>query len=218
MDGHGGFLLLISEPQVYQRFAPCGELRMSRSAQPSRPEFRVCNFNLRYSFPQTRNQRARLPEKMDEKREMLRHALATLAYRTARAIENAPLDFGGFEGAGRKPVQILAHMGDLLVWSLSMALGSPALHDTQPLDWHQEEQRFFRALASFDALLASNSTLHAPVERLLQGPVVDALTHTGQLAMLRRLAGAPTRGENFYVAAISVGQVGSLQPAPVKPF
>jgi hypothetical protein len=155
---------------------------------------------------------------MDEKRELLRHALATLAYRTARAIENAPLNFGSFEGAGRKPVQILAHMGDLMVWSLSMAMGSPSWNKTEPLEWHQEEERFFRALASLDAFLASASTLHAPVERLLQGPVADALTHTGQLAMLRRLAGAPTQGENFYVAAIAVGQVSSVQAAPVKPF
>jgi len=173
---------------------------------------------MRYSFHQMRSQRTGFRLIMDEKRELLRHTLATLAYRTARAIENAPLNFGNFENAGRRPVQILAHMGDLLVWSLSMALGSPTWNDTQPLEWHQEEQRFFRALASFDAFLASKSTLHAPIERLLQGPIADALTHTGQLAMLRRLAGAPTHGENFYLAAITVGQVGSVQPAPVKPF
>jgi hypothetical protein len=155
---------------------------------------------------------------MDEKRELLRHTLAALAYRTTRATENAPLNFGDFDGAGRKPVQILAHMGDLLVWALSMAMGSPAWHATQPLKWNQEEQRFFRALASFDAFLASDSTLHAPIERLMQGPVADALTHTGQLAMLRRLAGAPTGGEDFYSAAILIGQVGSVQPAPIRPF
>jgi hypothetical protein len=155
---------------------------------------------------------------MDEKRELLRHALATLAYRTTRALENAPIDFGNFKGAGRSPVQIVAHMGDLMVWALSMALGSPLWNETQPLDWPQEEQRFYRALASFDAFLASKATLHAPVEKLLQGPIADALTHTGQLTLLRRLAGSPTHRENFYVAAIAVGQVGSLQPAPVKSF
>ena len=155
---------------------------------------------------------------MDEKRELLRHTLATLAYRATRALENAPITFGDFAGGGRRPVQILAHMGDLMVWSLSMALGSPTWRDTQPLDGHQEEQRFFRALASFDAFLASKATLHAPVERLLQGPVADALTHTGQLAMLRRMAGSPVHGENFYDAAVTIGQVGSVQPAPVKSF
>jgi hypothetical protein len=155
---------------------------------------------------------------MDEKRELLRHALAALAYRTTRALENAPINFGEFNGAGRRPVQILAHMGDLMVWSLSMALGSPVWHATEPLQWHQEEERFFRALSSLDAFLASKSTVHASIERLLQGPVADAFTHTGQLAMLRRLAGAPVKGEDFYDAAIAAGQVSSVQPAPVKSF
>ena len=155
---------------------------------------------------------------MNENRELLRHALAALAYRTNRALENAPINFGDFNGAGRKPVQIVAHMGDLLVWSLSIALGSPTWHSTQPLEWNQEEQRFYRSLAALDAFLASNATLHAPIERLLQGPVADAFTHVGQLAMLRRLAGKPVRGEDFYEAAVTIGQVGSVQPAPVKTF
>jgi hypothetical protein len=155
---------------------------------------------------------------MDDKRELLRHTLATLAYRVTRALENAPITFGDFNGAGRRPVEILAHMGDLLVWALSMSLGSPVWNNTQPLAWQQEEQRFFRALASFDAYLASHAALHAPVERLLQGPIADAFSHTGQLAMLRRMAGAPIQGENFYAAAVALGQVGSVQPAPVKPF
>jgi hypothetical protein len=155
---------------------------------------------------------------MDDKREILRHALATLAYRVTRALENAPIDFGNFNGAGRRPVQIVAHMGDLLVWSLSMAMGSSLWNETEPLDWPQEVQRFYRTLASLDAFLASKSTLYAPAERLLQGPIADALTHTGQLAMLRRLAGAPVKGEDFYLAAVTIGQVGSVQPAPVKSF
>lgn len=155
---------------------------------------------------------------MDEKRELLRHTLAALAYRTTRAVENAPADFGDFDGAGRRPVQILAHMGDLFDWALSMASGNPAWNKSQPLEWPQEVERFFGALASFDEFLASGAPLHAPMERLMQGPVADALTHTGQLAMLRRLAGAPTRGENFYVADVNAGQVGSVQPAPVKAF
>jgi hypothetical protein len=155
---------------------------------------------------------------MDEKRELLRHALATLAYRTTRALENAPIGFGEFAGATRTPVQILAHMGDLMVWSLSICLGSPKWRRTAPLEWHQEEERFFRALASFDAFLASEASVHAPIERLLQGPVADGLTHAGQLAMLRRLAGAPVQGEDFFEAAIALGQVSSVQPAPVRPF
>ncbi len=155
---------------------------------------------------------------MDEKRSLLRHTLATLAYRTVRALENAPESFANFEGAGRQPIQILAHMGDLLHWALGIAQANPAWHSSQPLAWPQEQQRFFAVLAAFDAFLASSAPLQADIERLMQGPVADALTHTGQLAMLRRLAGAPIRGENYYVAAIATGQVGPVQPEPVKPF
>ena len=161
---------------------------------------------------------ARIVSRMDEKREFLRHLLATLAYRTVRTLENAPINFAGFNGAGRQPVQILAHMGDLMVWALSMAMGSTAWDQSQPLPWHQEQQRFFSALAAFDKYLGSRAPLHAPIERLLQGPVADALTHTGQLAMIRRMAGSPTRGENFYLAGISLGEVGPVQPAPVRTF
>jgi hypothetical protein len=153
---------------------------------------------------------------MSDKRLLLRHALATLAYRTVRALENAPLDFANFNGAGRHPAQILAHMGDLLDWALSLARGNPVWHSSVPLSWHQEQQRFFDSLAALDAFLASSSPLYAPVDRLFQGPVADALTHAGQLAMLRRLAGSPTHGEDFYAAAVQIGQVGPIQPAPAK--
>jgi len=155
---------------------------------------------------------------MDEKRDLLRHTLAALAYRTVRALENAPESFANFDNSGRRPVQILAHMGDLLHWALSMAQGNPAWHDSKPLTWPHEQHRFFAALAAFDAFLASSAPVQAPIERLMQGPIADALTHTGQLALLRRLAGLPTRGENFYVADIAIGQVSSVQPQPVKPF
>ena len=155
---------------------------------------------------------------MDEKRDLLRHTLATLAYRTVRALEYAPESFANFDSAGRSPVQILAHMGDLFLWALSMAQGNPAWHYTHPLAWPQEQQRFFAALSAFDAYLASSSKVHAPIDRLMQGPVADALTHAGQLAMLRRLAGAPICGENYYIAAVAIGQVDATQPAPVQPF
>jgi len=155
---------------------------------------------------------------MDEKRELLRHTLATVAYRAARALEGAPDHFAGFAGAGRLPVQILSHMGDLIDWALSVAMGQERWHPTQPRAWAQEKQRFFESLQTFDAFLATGGTLHAPVERLLQGPVADALTHVGQLAMLRRLSGSPTHGESFFDADIKAGQVGAAQPAAVRPF
>src|ERR1035437_2828224 len=155
---------------------------------------------------------------MDEKRELLRHTLATVAYRTARALEGAPDHFAGFAGAGRMPVQILSHMGDLFEWALSAAMGQERWRATQPRAWAEEQQRFFESLQTLDAFLATGGPLHAPVERLLQGPVADALTHVGPLAMLRRLSGSPTHGESFYLAAIAAGQVDAKQPAPVRQF
>ena len=155
---------------------------------------------------------------MDEKRELLRHTLATLAYRANRALDGAPDSFAGFAGAGRMPGQILAHMGDLLEWALTAAVGKERWHASQPQKWRDEKQRFFQSLGALDAFLASGGPVQVPIEGLMQGPVTDAFTHVGQLAMLRRLSGTPTRGENFYLAAIAVGQVRADQPAPVQPF
>ena len=149
---------------------------------------------------------------------MFRHTLATLAYRAARALEDAPDSFASFDGAGRTPASILAHMGDLFDWALSMAEGNQRWHNSTPLAWPEEQRRFFAALKAFDAYLISGERIHAPLERLFQGPVADALTHVGQLAMMRRLARCPIRGENYYVAEISTGHVGSDLKAPVKPF
>jgi len=155
---------------------------------------------------------------MDEKRELLRHALATLAYRATRALEGAPDHFAGFAGAGRLPVQILAHMGDLLDWALSAAVGQERWQTAQPRAWVDEQHRFYESLQTLDSFLATGGPLHASIERLLQGPVADALTHVGQLAMLRRMAGCPAHGENFYIAEITVGQVGAVQAAAVRPI
>jgi hypothetical protein len=156
---------------------------------------------------------------MDEKRELLRHALATVAYRAKRTLEGAPDDFATLPGAGRQPAQILAHMGDLFDWALSMAAGNQRWNNSLPKEaWAEEQKRFFATLQAFDDYLASGEELHAPVDRLFQGPVADALTHVGQLAMLRRLAAAPVCSENFYVARIEAGKVDADQPAAVQPF
>jgi hypothetical protein len=151
---------------------------------------------------------------MDGKRELLRHTLATVAYRATRAVSDAPDEFGAFEGAGRKPVEILAHMGDLFDWALRTAQGNPEWHKSTPLPWPEEKRRFFRTLEAFDAFLGSEAPIQGEIERLMQGPVADALTHIGQLAMLRRLAGSRTRRENFYVAPIVTGHVGAEQAEP----
>lgn len=154
----------------------------------------------------------------DPKRELLRHTLATLAYRGGKTVRNAPADFAEFSGAGRTPGQILAHIGDLLDWALSMADGTRKWHDSTPLIWDEEAKRFFAALKKFDDYLVSDQPLQAPAEKLFQGPVADALTHVGQLAMLRRLAGGPIVGENYFVADIVVGRVGAEQTAPKRTF
>lgn len=155
---------------------------------------------------------------IDPRRDFLRHTLATLAYRGGKAVRNAPAEFADFEGAGRRPVQILAHLGDLLDWSLSMAQGKRGYTESQPLAWDDEVSRFFSALQRFDDYLASAEPMHAPVEKLFQGPIADALTHAGQIAMLRRMAGAKISGENYYVADIATGRVGPEQAAPKREF
>ena len=154
----------------------------------------------------------------DQARQLLRHTLAALAYRTARAIEGAPETFATFGGAGRQPGQILAHMGDLFDWALSIARGKQAWRNSTPLPWPEETARFFAALSAFDAYLASGQPFHASIEKLFQGPIADALTHAGQLAMLRRLAGCPIRGENYYVATLAKGNVSATPPPPVQSF
>ena len=155
---------------------------------------------------------------MNEKRELFRHTVAALAYRAARALDDAPEGFETFDGCGRRPIQILAHMGDLFDWSLSSVQGSERWHNSKPLVWSDEKARFFAALKAFDDYLASDQPLHAAAEPLFQGPIADALTHVGQLAMMRRLAGSPTCGENFFVAKVIAGQVSAEQPAAVQPF
>jgi hypothetical protein len=155
---------------------------------------------------------------MDDKRQFLRHTLATLAYRAARALDGAPDDFAQFNGCGRTPGEIVAHMGDLFDWALSIAQGKQSWHNSKPLAWAEEKQRFFAALTAFDDYLAGAEPVRAELERLFQGPVADAINHVGQLAMMRRLAGYKIPGENYYVAEIKTGQTGAEQPPPVKTF
>jgi hypothetical protein len=157
---------------------------------------------------------------MTESRAFLRHTLATLAYRGAKAIRNAGPNFAGYGSAetSRTPAKILAHIGDLMDWGLAMAEGRREWKDSLPLPWDQECERFFAALKKFDDYLASENPLQAPAEKLFQAPIADALTHVGQIAMLRRMAGVPIKGENYYVAEITVGRVGADQAAPRKEF
>jgi hypothetical protein len=156
----------------------------------------------------------------DPARAMLRHTVAALAYRAGKSLRDAPASFANFASGpnGRTPAQILAHMGDLFDWAHALARGEKHWADSTPLPWPQEVARFHTTLAKFDALLATDAELKAPVERLFQGPVADALTHTGQLTMLRRMSGAPIRGENYFQADIVAGRVGPDQAAPTREF
>ena len=157
---------------------------------------------------------------MDASREFLRHTLATLAYRGGKALREAPEGFADFSaGPGsRSAGQVLAHVGDLLDWALSIARGQQAWRDSAPLPWTRESKRFHAALQAFDDYLASGAPLGAPVEQLFQGPIADALTHVGQIALLRRLAAAPVRGENYFKADIAAGRLGPDQGAPRREF
>ena len=154
----------------------------------------------------------------DPKRELLRHTVATVAYRGAKAVRGAPATFAGFAGAGKTPAEILAHMGDLFDWALSIARGKEAWHSSTPLAWDAEVARFFAALEAFEAALASADSASVPVEKLFQGPLADALAHTGQLTILRRMAGAPIRAENYSRAEIVAGRVGAEQTPPKGEF
>ncbi len=153
-------------------------------------------------------------------REFLRHTLATIAYRGGKAVRDAPPQVASFRlgETSRTPAEILAHVGDLFDWALAIAKGEPRWHDSPPLPWEQEVARFFEALRRFDAYLASSEPLAAPPEKLFQGPIADALTHVGQISMLRRLAGMPLRGENYFLTEIVAGRVGPEQASPRREF
>ncbi len=153
-------------------------------------------------------------------RALLRHTLATLAYRAGKPLSGAPASFAGFRvgETTRTPLQILAHMGDLMTWALTQARGEERWVEATPASWEQEVGRFFAGIAALDAYLASEANLGQAERRLFQGAVADALTHVGQINMLRRLAGAPVRGENYNRADIQVGRVGPDQTPPRREF
>jgi len=156
----------------------------------------------------------------DEKLELLRHALATLAYRGGKAMRGAPAGFAEFRAAEttRTPGQILAHIGDVMDWALSMAQGQEKWNSSPTLEWERGVSRFHEGLRSLDEYLVSNQPLGVSAELLFQGPVADALTHVGQIAMLRRMAGSPVRAENYSRAEIVAGRVGPEQAIPTREF
>ncbi len=155
-----------------------------------------------------------------EARQFLRHTVATAAYRAEKALRTLPEEsqYLKVSPTTRTPVEIVAHLGDLFDWALSMANGENRWHSSKPLPWHDEVARFHAAVEKFDGYLASQAPLHAREEHLFQGPVADALSHVGQIAMLCRIAGTPMRGENYFKAEITAGRVGADQAKPAREF
>ena len=151
---------------------------------------------------------------------MLRHLAATLAYRAAKVLRDVPPEFGtsSFGAATRTPVRILGHMGDLMTWAVSMTRGDSIWKAEGGDDWNVEVGRFFAGLAAFDDALARGHLAEGAGEKLIQGPLADALTHVGQLAMLRGMAGVPVRPESYARADIAVGRVGADQAPPGREF
>lgn len=157
---------------------------------------------------------------MDADRALLRHFLAALAYRTQKALRGAPSSFGDFQGPAevRTPTTLVRHMTSVLGYALTFFVGGTYRAEPLPsLD--AEVERFHGVLADLAGHLESGAALREGMTpaRLLQGPFSDAMTHAGQLAMLRRLAGSPVAPENFIVSAIDGGRVGPEQAPPVSP-
>ena len=157
---------------------------------------------------------------MSEARALLRHAVATVAYRGGKALRDAPPGFGAFQAGEsiRTPLVLVAHIGDLFDWCLSLAKGPGEWRESPPGAWDSEVARVFASIAAFDAYLASDAPLQGGVERLLQGPVADALAHVGQLMLLRRMSGAKVKSENYFRADVAAGRVGLDQIPPKREF
>ncbi|MBU0982822.1 MAG: hypothetical protein KKA42_03065 [candidate division Zixibacteria bacterium] len=156
---------------------------------------------------------------MDAKRAMLRHFLAALAYRTQKALRDAPPEFGSFRASpqSRTPRELVRHMDSVLGYARTFLVGgkyqAPSFDSFGETILHFHEvladlARHFEAETDFGDINA---------EILLQGPLSDAMTHAGQLAMLRRLSGSPVPPENFIFARISPVNLGQDQPPPARP-
>ncbi len=156
---------------------------------------------------------------MDEKRQLLHHFLAALAYRTQKALRGAPATFENYRaGPGvRTPHEVLRHMSSVLGYARTFFIGG-AWRPERLSSLQEEEKRFHGILEELASHLTRQSPFReATAERMLQGPFSDAMTHAGQLAMLRRLSGSPIRPENFILADINPSNLGSQQPDPVSP-
>jgi hypothetical protein len=138
---------------------------------------------------------------------LLRHLVATLGYRGRKAISGADAGFATLQvGQGiRTPLEILSHISHLLARSVEI-MGGAAPSSPHAASWDEEYARFLAVLAGLDRELTKCTLGPAIEKKLLQGPLSDAMTHIGQLAMLRRWAGDPLPGERYTEAPIEAGR------------
>lgn len=156
---------------------------------------------------------------MNDKQKVLQHFLAAIAYRTQKALRGAPESFGTFEAGQqvRTPSELLRHMTSVLGYARTMFEGGRYRPEPLP-NLDAEIARFHAMLEELSRHLAAGTELRGiSEEQLLQGPFSDAMTHAGQLAVLRRLAGSPVPPENFVEAAVDPANLGPNQPDPVSP-
>ncbi|HEV8509209.1 MAG TPA: hypothetical protein VGQ48_02025 [Gemmatimonadales bacterium] len=157
---------------------------------------------------------------MDRDRHLLRHFLAAIAYRTQRALRDAPEHYPTFSAGHRvrTPVEILRHMTSLMGYVRSFFVGGAYPVKPEPLPTFKDEiNRFHEVVEAVGELMSSDAPCAITTEQLLQGPFADTMTHVGQLAMLRRLADAPVAPENFMYADIRADRLGANQPPPARP-
>ena len=152
--------------------------------------------------------------------DVLRHLVATLAYRAAKAVRDVPPEFphASVSATTRRPVHIVAHMADLMSWAASLAEGRSDWTPTGSDDWKTEVERFFNGLEELDRRLAATPPSAESIEKLIQGPLADALTHVGQIALLRGMTGAAVRPESYARAQITRGRVSLDQAPPGREF
>jgi hypothetical protein len=157
---------------------------------------------------------------MDRDRELLRHFLAAIAYRTQKALRGAPEHYPSFSAGNRvrTPVELIRHMTALMGYVRTFFQGGSYPVKPDPLATFQAEvEHFHEMVEAVGALLASDAQCSISTEQLLQGPFADTMTHVGQLAMLRRFADSPVAPENFIYADIRADRLHADQPPPARP-
>jgi len=153
-------------------------------------------------------------------RALLRHTVATLAYRAEKVLREVPAGFANHRLGphARTPLELVGHLADLIEWATRTAGGQMIWKAQSVGEWNADVDRFYAALAALDRFLASDAPLGYPAGVIFQGPIADALTHVGQLAMLRGIAGTPVRPESYARATIEVGHVGREQSSERREF